>query len=237
MGAAMSLEGRPIAGARPSTCGDEIAAARMLQMTSKSISAPRKGSLAAIVGVPAAALLLVLIPKEESGRTVKAEVAQDGTAKVQHVSGRQYLRPYLDIAGVATACDGITRGVRMGQAYTEAQCAAMLESELVIHAQGAMKCTPGLSRNMPYQVVPAAAHAYQFGIAGYCGSSMARNFNQGRIVAACDAFPLWNKARVGGKLTVVSAIERRGRRNREYCLTGTPGYPAATLPARLERWH
>lgn len=198
---------------------------------------PRKGTLAAIVGVPAAALLLTLIPKEESGRTTVAEVASDGAATVQHIRGRQYLQAYLDIAGVATACDGITRGVRIGQRYTEAQCAAMLERELVVHAAGAMQCTPGLDPStMPYQITAAVAHAYQFGVAGYCGSSIARNFNRGDIVAACDAFPRWNKARVRGKLRVVPAIERRSRRTREYCLTGTSGHPPDTLAARLRRW-
>lgn len=204
-------------------------------MTSKV--APRRGTLAAIVGVPAAALLLTLIPREESGRTVRAEVAADGTARVEHVSGRQYLQAYLDIAGHATACDGI-RVSRLGLRYTEAQCAAMLEAALIEHAGPAMACTPGLRKEtMPYQIAAAVAHAYQFGVAGYCGSSIARNFNRGRVVAACDAFPLWNKARVRGSLAVVPSIERRMRRAREYCLTGTAGFPAETLSARVARWN
>lgn len=201
-------------------------------MTSKI----KPGTLAGIVGIPAAAMLLTLIPLEESGRTVKAEVAADGTAKVAHITGKQYLAAYLDIAGVATACDGITRNVRMGQRYTEAQCAAMLETALVQHAGPAMKCTPGLTQAMPFQIVAAVAHAYQFGVSGYCGSSIARNFNLGRVPAACDAFPLWNKVRIGGKLTRKTSIERRSRRTREYCLTGQPGFPASTLQARLKPW-
>src|SRR6476659_9590224 len=84
---------------------------------------PRPGTLAAIVGVVSAGLLLTAVPKEGSGRTVAVNIDVDGSAKVRHAAGRQYLSAYLDSVGVATACDGITRGVRLGQRYTEAQCA------------------------------------------------------------------------------------------------------------------
>lgn len=183
--------------------------------------AVKGGTLAAIVGLLSATLLLVETPKEESGRTVHAVVAQDGTATVTHVAGPQYLSAYRDIAGIPTACDGITGGVKMGQRYSEAQCAALLERELVAHAQGVMRCTPRLAEpGRDYQRVAAVLLAYNIGVGGYCGSSAARRFNAGQWQAGCDAFTLWNKARVNGVLRPVAGLTARRGRERAICLRG-----------------
>lgn len=179
------------------------------------------GTLAAIVGLLSATMLLVETPKEESGRTVQATVAANGTASVKHVAGPQYLAPYLDIAGVPTACDGITKGVKMGQRYTEAQCAAMLERELVVHAQGVMRCTPALAGDgRDHQRVAAVLLAYNIGVGAYCGSTVAKRFNAGQWRAACDAFGMWNKARVNGTLRPVAGLTARRGRERAICLRG-----------------
>ncbi len=61
-------------------------------------SMAKKGTLAAVIGSLAAALALTMTPEEESGRKVKVDMAADGTATVDHVRGKQYLRAYLDIA-------------------------------------------------------------------------------------------------------------------------------------------
>lgn len=188
----------------------------------KSLSpAAKGGTLAAIVGIFSATLLLVETPKEESGRTVQVVVANDGKATAKHVAGPQYLRPYLDIAGVPTACDGITAGVKMGQRYTEAQCSALLERELVTHAQGVMWCTPRLADNgRDYQRVAAVLLAYNIGVGGYCGSTVARRFNAGQWKSGCDAFTMWNKARVNGVLRPVAGLTARRGRERAICLKG-----------------
>lgn len=180
---------------------------------------PKAGSLMAVVGAVAAAILLTMTPEEESGRKVDVTIEADGSAQVRHVSGKQYLRTYLDIAGVATACDGITRGVRQGQTFTEDQCAALLEQELVIHATGVMRCTPALDPGLhPNQIAAATLLAYNIGVAGYCGSTVARRFNAGNFRAACDAFTMWNKARVSGVLRPVLGLTRRRERERSLCL-------------------
>lgn len=182
---------------------------------------PKPGTLAFIVGISAAAVLLVETPKEESGRTVEATVAPDGTATVRHVSGRQYLTPYRDIAEIATACDGITRGVKMGQTYTEAQCTEMLERELVIHATGVMACVPGLKvEGRDNQRVAAVLLAYNIGVGGFCNSTVARRFNAGDWKGGCDAMLMWNKARVNGVLRPVTGLTRRREREREICRKG-----------------
>lgn len=184
-------------------------------------SAVKGGTLAAVVGIFSATMLLVETPKEESGRTVQASVAQDGTATVRHVTGRQYLTAYRDIAGIPTACDGITAGVKMGQRFTEAQCAAMLERELVAHAKGVIRCTPGLAHaGREHQRVAAVLLAYNIGVGGYCGSTAARRFNAGQWGAGCEAFTMWNKARVKGVLRPVAGLTARRGRERAICLKG-----------------
>lgn len=183
--------------------------------------AAKGGTLAAVVGILSASMLLVETPKEESGRAVQVVVAEDGAATVRHVSGPQYFKPYLDIAGIPTACDGITAGVKMGQRYTEAQCAAMLERELVAHAQGVMRCTPRLAeRGRDYQRVAAVLLAYNIGVGAYCGSTVARRFNAARWKSGCDAFTMWNKARVNGVLRPVAGLMARRARERAICLKG-----------------
>lgn len=197
----------------------------------------KKGTLAAIVGVLAATTLYSITPQDESGRTVQVTLAPDGEPTIKHVSGPQYLRAYLDIAGVATACDGITGGVKPGKVYTEAQCAAMLDKALVEHAQPVMDCSPALRQpGRDWQRVAAVSHAYQFGVAGWCTSTARRLIEQGKIAEGCNDLTRWNKARQGGVLQFSNGVQRRSMRRMEYCRTGLPGYPVETLQARLKPW-
>ena len=189
---------------------------------------PGKVTLAVIVGAGVAAALGTFIPAEESGRKVEASVAKDGSLQVRHISGKQYLTAYLDIVGVATACDGITtyRGkpLKKGQAFTEAQCAEMLEEELIKHAQGVMKCTPGLALSADPAVerqregprFSAVSGAYNYGVGAYCGSTARKRFDAGNYVGGCEALTWWNKA--GGR--VVKGLVARRERERRVCIGG-----------------
>ena len=189
----------------------------------KPATSLKKGTLASVIGIAAAVLVLQTVPEDESGRHVKVTVAQDGTAMVKHVRGPQYLRAYLDIAGIPTACDGITKGVKMGQVYTEAQCAMLLERELIVHAQGVMNCSPGLHGDgRDNQRAAAVSLAYNIGVGGYCRSTVVRRFNAGNYRGACDAFMAWNKARVNGVLRPVQGLTNRRARERALCLKGLP---------------
>lgn len=190
-------------------------------MPDKPKPALKKGTLASVIGIAAAALVLHSVPEDESGRKVSVTVAEDGAATVKHISGPQYLRAYVDLAGVATSCDGITKGVRIGQVYTEAQCTMLLERELVIHAQGVMNCTPGLrGEGRDNQRAAAVSLAYNIGVSAYCRSTAAKRFNAGDYRGGCNAFLAWNKARVGGVLRPVQGLTNRRARERVMCLRG-----------------
>lgn len=194
-----------------------------------------KKTLIGIVGAIAATWLMTTVPEEESGRKVEVTVKADQTLDVRHISGKQYLQAYKDIAGIPTICDGITRGVKMGQKLTEAQCAFQLEKELVIHADGVMECTPGLRRpGMDYQRFAAVSLAYNIGVKGYCTSTARRMFDAGKTAAACDAFMMWNKSTVNGRKVPVRGLTNRRAREREACLTGViAGKSPVNLRARM----
>ncbi|QXT34346.1 lysozyme [Sphingomonas sanguinis] len=180
--------------------------------------AAAKKTLAGVVGsVAAAASLFVLIPKEESGRTVKATVHPDESISIQHVAGKQYLTAYLDIIGVPTACDGITKGVKMGQRFTEAQCTVMLERELIEHAEPLIRCIPAL-KGRTNQIVAGVSLTYNLGPQGVCRSSIATLWNAGQWRAGCDRFPAFNKS--GG--TVRRGLVLRRARERAICVQGLP---------------
>lgn len=172
----------------------------------------RKGSLLAIVGMGTAMNLMQMVPSVESGRKVAVTIAPTGAATIRHVSGPQYLRVYLDSVGVATACDGLTgKGIKLGGRFTEAQCSMMLEARLADTASHVMACTPGLALTVPRRDNARTAMvslAYNVGWPTYCRSSIPAKINAGRIRAACDTLPDFNKA--GGKV-LRGLVIRRGR--------------------------
>lgn len=190
----------------------------------------RRGkTLAAVVGTAVAAALAVSIPKEESGRTVEATVDPVTTElNVRHISGRQYLRAYLDVVGVATACDGLTsyrgRPVRITDQFTEEQCEEMLEEELVAHAERVMACSPGLAlstdpateRRREGPRFMAVDVGYNVGTAAYCSSTGRRRFNAGDYPGGCEALTWFNKA--GGRVN--RGLQARRARGYAKCIGG-----------------
>lgn len=191
---------------------------------------PGKKTLAMVIGSPAAAaMLFTIIPREESGRKVEATVQADGSVSVRHVAGKQYLKVYLDLVGVPTACDGITKGMRLGQVYTEAQCNALLEQELIAHAEPVIQCIPELYGRI-YQVVPGIDLAFNIGPGGVCKSSLVRFWRAGEWKAGCEWLIKFNKA--GG--VEVRGLSLRRRRLQEVCYTGlVAGKTPANLDARV----
>jgi Phage-related lysozyme (muraminidase) len=188
----------------------------------------KKVTLASVVGISVAAALGAFIPAEESGRKVEATISPTGELSVRHISGRQYLKVYLDVVGVATACDGITtyqgEPLRAGQSFTEGQCAEMLEDELVKHAREMMACTPGLALSADPKIekrregprFAATSLAYNIGARRYCSSTARNRFNAGNYAGGCAALTWWNQA--GGKVLPGLVARRKGEE--AVCLVG-----------------
>ena len=188
-------------------------------------------TLAAVIGSAIGAVLLFTgVPREESSRTVTATIGTDQSVTVHHVAGNQHLAAYRDIVGVATACDGVTKGIRMGQRFSEAECNAMNEAELVAHAEPVIACMPSLY-GRPYQAAAAIDLAYNVGTAGVCRSSLPRLAAAGTWRPFCDK--LLEFTRAGGK--VVRGLQLRRRRAWEACVTGiVAGATPANLDARVK---
>jgi lysozyme len=187
--------------------------------------APKK-TLVAILGAGAAAMLMTAVPREESGRTVHATVTADGHVALKHISGRQYLAAYKDVLGINTACDGLTRGpdgkpLKGNERFTEAQCDAMLEAELVDSASHVMACTPGLEGHDGPKVASALL-AHNIGWPAYCRSSIRARFNAHDYPGGCSRFPLYDKA--GGRH--LPALKARRNREKFICITGRLPYAA-----------
>ncbi len=158
-----------------------------------------KKTLGAIVGAVAASVLLVTIPSDE------------GTE----------LRAYRDIAGVWTICNGDTNDVRAGMVETPEGCRRRLERQLIAHAEPVMRCTPWLAgEGRDYARAAAVSLAYNIGTTAYCRSTVDRRFDAGNWRGGCDAFLMWTKARVGGRLVEVRGLRLRRERERAMCLRG-----------------
>lgn len=154
---------------------------------------PSKGGLAALVGAPAAALLLATVPAFEGMRN----------------------DPYLDIVKVKTVCFGHTGADIQNRHYSDAECKALLDADLAKHASPVLACTPQL-KGKPYQTVAAVSFAYNVGTAAYCTSGIARDFKRGDDKAACAGLSRWVYA--GGRR--VDGLARRRAAERAICERG-----------------
>ena len=191
----------------------------------------RRGLLA-LVGVVAGLGLMTSVPSEESGRTVIATAKADGGITLEHKRGREYLTAYADIVGVWTICDGLTGGVKRGQVETREGCTRRLEAELVKTAERSIACVPTLGEpGRDYQRWAFISLAYNVGTGAACGSTAAKRLRARDWAGGCQALLPWNKA--GRPLRVVRGLALRRERERQICLTGLPGYPPATLEARV----
>lgn len=145
---------------------------------------------------------------------------QKGTAAaavaIALVGGFEGLRlnAYRDVVGVATVCYGETRGVKMGDRHSKAECDAMLLKGLQEFEQGVLACT---RVPMPEKrQIAMVSFAYNVGVGAYCKSSVNRLLNAGQTRAACDYLLKWNKA--GG--IVFPGLTRRRQAERAMCLEG-----------------
>jgi lysozyme len=126
-------------------------------------------------------------------------------------------RAYIPIPGdVPTVCFGATRGVKMGDTHTPAECKAMLGTALVEFETNMRRCLVAPDRIPDKPYVAFLSVSYNIGSRAFCGSTIARKANVGDIRGACDALLAWNKA--GGR--VVQGLVNRRAAERKLCLEG-----------------
>jgi lysozyme len=147
------------------------------------------------------------IPKKAAGFTALAVVFIGGWEGMQRVA-------YRDVIGVPTLCYGETRGVRMGDTATKAECDQMLAQGLDDFAQGVRARMPGFDTMPVTRQVAVVSLAYNIGLGNFAKSSVLRNLNAGNVKDGCNSFLKWNRA--GG--VVFRGLTRRREAERELCL-------------------
>jgi lysozyme len=123
---------------------------------------------------------------------------------------------YKDVVGIPTVCYGETKGVKLGDRYSKAECDAMLIRRLDEFADSVERCTPSIKDAPAKRYVAHVSLAYNIGQRAYCRSSVSRLQNLGNVTGSCEAFMMWNKA--GG--VVWRGLTRRRAYERDMCLEG-----------------
>ena len=111
-----------------------------------------------------------------------------------------------------TICYGHTAGVTRGERESISQCKELLLADLDKEAGGLDSCITHPTTDG--QAVAFLSLAHNIGIGGVCHSSVARDFNAGRVKEACDDLLKFNRA--AG--IVFPGLTRRRQAERRLCL-------------------
>lgn len=129
------------------------------------------------------------------------------------------LEAYLDIVGTPTVCYGETKGVQLGDSYSNEECDAMLAREIIAYRDQLRPAFDGttLANLMPVtRDVAFTSLAYNAGVSAISNSTAVRRLNAGEVAGACDAMGWWNKA--GGR--VIRGLVNRRTEEIALCLRG-----------------
>lgn len=113
-----------------------------------------------------------------------------------------------------TICYGHTEGVKRGDRKTLDECKALLLEDVDAYADKVEAC---IKQPMSIETEWAfTSLSYNIGTGAFCKSSVARLYNAGNGVAACDAMLKFNRA-VG---VVFPGLTKRRVVERQWCLKG-----------------
>jgi lysozyme len=135
------------------------------------------------------------------------------------VGGFEGLRTiaYYDPPGIATICYGETRGVKIGDTATEAECKAKLLATLGEFSARIDRCLPEELPDATYVAFLSAA--YNIGPEAFCASSMAKR-SYYDLAGACDALLMWDKTTVAGVRVKLRGLTKRRQEERALCMEG-----------------
>jgi lysozyme len=123
------------------------------------------------------------------------------------------MKPYKDMAGIDTACAGVTKGIDFSKIYTAKECAEMNATQIQIHAQEVLAC---VKRDVTQdEQVALVSLAYNAGSSAICKSTLMRKLNANE--SYCDEYLRWNL--VNGK--PVRGLTNRRTAERALCIRGT----------------
>ena len=135
---------------------------------------------------------------------------------IKQDEGREY-KPYSDLVGVLTVCDGITGpDVIPGKTYTDQECNALTIKNVEKHGSELLDCIHVRITQPMYEAL--AGWAFNVGTGAACKSTAIKLINQGRYYAGCKDLLRWDKA--GGR--VVRGLTLRRQRDSDACIKGIP---------------
>ena len=110
-----------------------------------------------------------------------------------------------------TVGHGSTQGVTKSTVWTQAQADAALEAHVREFMEGALKASPRLVKVSPEKIAAVTSFCYNVGLNNYKTSTVAKMIAVDDMVAAANAFLLWNKAQ--GKILTGLVKRREVERN------------------------
>lgn len=125
---------------------------------------------------------------------------------------------YRDPIGIPTVCFGETRGVKMGDSYTVAQCKDMLGDGLKEFETGMRACMKQPDQVLSGAYVASLSFTWNIGIGAFCKSTMVKKLNSGDVTGACNELLKWDRA-AGIRLP---GLTKRRVAERALCLNGIP---------------
>lgn len=151
------------------------------------------------------------------GRKTRMTAAA-GALAVTLIGGFEGLRlaAYPDPIGIPTICYGETKGVKLGDVKTKAECDTLLITSIRAHEMGMRRCLVDPDAIPIKSYVAFVSFAYNVGVGNFCKSTLARKVNAGDIVGACNELPRWTRA--GGR--VLRGLVNRRSAEQDLCLEG-----------------
>lgn len=120
------------------------------------------------------------------------------------------LSAYKDIVGIPTIGYGETKGVKMGDVWTQEQADTALRTRAKEFMDGVLKACPRLASFTSNQIAAITSLAYNIGLGAFASSTVCRKAMAGDRAGAADAILMWNKA--GGK--EIAGLSNRRREER-----------------------
>ena len=122
---------------------------------------------------------------------------------------------YRDVVNVLTVCAGHTGpDIVVGKVYSDDECKKLTTKDAKKAGDGVLAVSPQLVWH-PMQFAAAVSFTYNVGIGTYQKSSVARLFNEGKFIEACNFLPNYKMA--GGK--VYAGLVKRRAREQAVCLS------------------
>ena len=158
-------------------------------------------------------------------------IPMDAVALIAEAEGCR-LRAYRCPAGVWTIGFGATDGVEPGMVWSQEQADKRLCADLTKRAAAVEVMLTEHAE--PNQLGALVSLAYNIGAGALAKSTVLKAHNRGDAQAASRAFGLWNKATVGGKLTVLAGLTARRAAEAALYLKPEPDAPAERMPQAVQ---